>query len=300
VPVRTLAADRFLYLPTAGLVLAFAPALDRLLAFRRPAWLAASALLLALGASCAKRVALWSDEISFWVQTYRETPRSNNSAATNLASLYYRVGLYEDALALYRRAVSYDDPYRRTARYNLALALSRLGRSEEARQALFASAPGGRPDRERKFHLALIELRLAQRELAVPRLRAAAKAGHPGARWLLPHLDEIAKGQLEMAEAGASATPADRARLAGLLGADALAVADWARAIADPKVDKRGATEGLIALVQSGGPDALRSAVRTYTARFGPIEPSTMASIEVRLADLDRLVAVRPLVGLSR
>lgn len=300
IPVRTLAADRFLYLPAAGLALAFAPALDRLLAARRPAWLLASGFVLALGVACYQRVALWSDEIAFWIQTYLETPRTNNSAATNLASLYYRVGMYEDALAMYRRSVSYDDPYRRTPRYNLALSLSRLGRNEEARQALLASSPAGIPDRERQFHIALIELRLGQADVAVPRLKAAAKAGHPGARWLIPHLDEIAKGQREMAEAGSAAKPADLARLHGLLGADALAVRYWSQAIGDPREDKRTALEGLIALIQSGGPDALRAGVRTYTERFGPIEPSMMASIEVRLADLDRLVAARPLVGLSR
>jgi tetratricopeptide (TPR) repeat protein len=298
-PLRTLAADRFLYLPTAGLALAFAPALDRLLATRRPAWLMATAFVAALGASSAQRVALWSDEISFWIQTYLETPRSNNVAATNLASLYYRVGMYEDALVLYRRAIGYDDPNRRTARLNVALALSRLGRNEEARAALFSSAAGGQLDHDLTFHLALIELRLDQREAAVRRLHEAASAGHPGARWILPHLNEIAKGKREVAEAGTSVRPEERARLRGILGTDALAVADWAEAIADPTASQAVAKEGLIALAQSGGPETLRAAVRTYTSRFGPIEPSILASIEVRLADLDRLVAARPVVGLS-
>jgi protein O-mannosyl-transferase len=296
-PLRTVAADRFLYLPAAGLALALAPALDRLLATRRPAWIAATAFLAALGASSAQRVALWSDEISFWIHAYLETPRSNNAAVTNLAGLYYRVGMYEDALALYRRAITYQDPNRDTARFNMALALSRLGRNQEAIQALAASASG--LDRDARFHLALIELRLDQWNVAVQRLEEAASAGHPGARWIIPHLDEIAKGKREVAEAGTSARPEDRARLMGILGMDALAVRHWADAVADPTSTKEVANEGLIALAQSGGPETLRAAVRTYTSRFGPIEPSTLASIEVRLADLDRLVAARPVVGLS-
>ncbi len=300
IPVRTLAADRFLYLPTAGLALALAPVLDRALAERRPAWLAASAFVLALGVSCAHRVSLWSDEISFWQQTYLETPRSNNSGATNLASLYYKVGMYEDALVLYRRALGYDDPNRRTARFNIALTLSRLGRNEEAKTAIFESSPGGRPDAQRLFHLALVELRLGEKESARKHLEETARQGHPGARWLLPRFGEIEKGQKEMAAAGASARPEDRARLAGILGADAVAVSDWGRAVADPTAGKAVATEGLIALIQSGGPDLLRAATRKFATRFGPIDPQTMASIEVRLADLDRLVAARPLVGLSR
>jgi protein O-mannosyl-transferase len=299
-PLRTLAADRFLYLPTAGLALAFAPILDRRLGARRPAWLVATAFVLALGVSCAQRVALWSDEIGFWVKTYLETPRNNNVAATNLGSLYYRVGMYEEAIALFGRAIGYDDPNRKTARFNLALSLSRLGRNAEARQALFASAPGGRMDRDREFHLGLIELRLGQRDVAVPRLRKSAKAGHPGSRWLLPRLDEIARRQLDVAEAGAAAPSVDRARLMGILGADAVAVEHWARVVADPTVSRAVAKEGLIALAQSGGPATLRAAVRAYTQRFGPIEPSMMASIEVRLVDLDRLVAARASVGLTR
>lgn len=86
----------------------------------------------------------------------------------------------------------------------------------------------------------------------------------------------------------------------GILGADALAVTHWADAVADHTVVKAVAKEGLVALAQSGGPETLRAAVRAYTQRFGAIEPSMMASIEVRLADLDRLVAARSVVGLSR
>lgn len=299
-PVRTLAADRFLYLPTAGLVLALGPLLDRVLAARRPAWLVATSFVLALGLACSHRVSQWSDEIAFWVQTYLETPRSNNSGATNLAALYYRVGMYEDALTIGRRGLGYDDPNKRTARYNIALTLSRLGRNEEAQKALFDSAPGGKPDKERLFHLSLIDLRLGRHALARARLEESARLGHPGARWLLPHLPELEQGQREVAAAGEAARPADRARLASTLGADALAVADWARAVAAPDSSPAVAKEGLIALVQSGGPDVLRAAVRSYTARFGPIEPSMMASIEVRLADLDRLVAARSVVGLAR
>jgi protein O-mannosyl-transferase len=298
-PLRTLAADRFLYLPAAGLLLAFAPALDRLLAVRRPAWLTATGFVAALGIFSVQRVALWSDEISFWVQTYLETPRSNNVAATNLASLYYRVGMYEDALVLYRRAIGYEDPNRLIARFNLALSLSRLGRNAEARNALIASAPDGRLDRELVFHLALIELRLDQWDAAVQRLQDAANAGHPGARWILPHLDEIAKAKRDVAQAGPAVKPEERARLMGILGADALAVADWAEAIADPSSSEAVAKEGLIALAQSGGPVTLRAAVSAYVRRFGAIEPSMMASIEVRLADMDRLVAARSALGLS-
>jgi protein O-mannosyl-transferase len=300
IPVRTLAADRFLYLPTAGLVLAFAPSLDRVLAARRPAWLAACAFVAALAVAGARRVALWSDEIAFWTQTYLETPRSNNSGATNLASLYYNVGMYEDALALFRRALTYDDPHRHLARYNLALTLSRLGRNEEARRTFIEFAPPGVTDASRLFHIGLVELRMGQQGSARARLETAARQGHHGARWLVPRLDEIEKGRKELAAAGASARPEDRARLAGILGTESLAVSDWVRVLSDPATDQRVAREALVALVQSGGVDGLRAGVRHYTARFGAVDAATMASIEVRLAELDRLVATRSVVGLGR
>ena len=114
-PVRALAADRYLYLPTIGLLLASSPTIDRLLGSRRPVFAAAFALVLALGVTCSRRVGVWSDEVEFWVQTYLQTPKTNNMAATELGSVYYRASLFEDALTLYRRAISYEDQSRAPA-----------------------------------------------------------------------------------------------------------------------------------------------------------------------------------------
>jgi protein O-mannosyl-transferase len=298
-PIRTLAADRFLYLPTAGLTIAFANVVDRALGNRRPAWIAATVAAGVLFAASMRRVAVWSDEITFWVETYLDTPRDNSSAATNLASLYYRVGMYEDALALYRRALRYDDPHRRTASYNVGLALSRLGRNEEAERALLSGQPEWRPDTDRDFHLALIDLRLGRWEPARAKLQKSARVGHPGARWVLPQLAGIEEVQRRIAAGGPQVRPEHKARLASVLGVDAVAVPDWARALESPSVGNADALEAVLALVQAGGPEALRRAQKLYEARFGPLDPVITASIEVRLVDLDRLVAARKTLGLD-
>lgn len=297
-PVRTLAADRYLYLPSIGLLLVSAPAIDRLLGSRRPAFATALALVVALGVTCSRRVAVWSDEVEFWVQTYLQTPSSNNMAATELASVYYRASLFEDALTLYRRSISYADPERRAPAYNIGLCLTRLGKRAEAHRALQDSMPKRGLDSDIEFHLAAIELRENDAPRARERLERAARAGHSGAQWLLAHFDSVLKAHDELARLGEEATPLQRARLLTLLGEDVPANALWARAQADPSVSRAVSLEALIQITRTGHRDLLWTAFRRHTQRFGAASPELAESIAVRLEELDRLVAARPRLSL--
>jgi hypothetical protein len=269
IPLRTLAADRFLYLPTVGLVLAFAPNIDRFLGLARKRW----GLSLALAGSFAwvtfQRASVWSDEIDFWVTTYVETPRTNNAAAIELAGVYERAGLVEDALILSERALRYDDPRRTTPAYDAALFLVRLGRYEEARSRLLALVGEGRGGRD------------------------------AGVQKLLERLDGLERARHELERLYAPGSSERRAELATLVDDVPRATQAWLEVLAAPSVSRAAASNALGFLLQHGDRDALVGAASAYRARFGSVDPELATSVDRRLAELERLRRARSLVGLS-
>lgn len=297
-PVRTLGADRYLYLPAAGLVLAAAPTLDRWLAVRKPAFVAAALLVLVLAVTTSRRVGVWSSELEFWVETYLQTPRTINIAPTELGSVYFRGGLFEDALTLFRRAQEYEDPERRSPRYNSAICLSRLGERAAARKLLEAERPRRRIDADLEFMLATLELRELDAGQARERLVRAAEQGHAGARFLLPRVDFLQKERRELEEKGARARPEESARFLTLLGEEGPANAAWARAGAMPDVTPAVSLEALTQLARSGPRDALVAAYQRHLRHFGAISAALEDSIAVRVAELDQLMAARPRLSL--
>jgi protein O-mannosyl-transferase len=169
-------AERYLYLPSAGLSLLAGLGLARLRPNRR-GWyrplIGVVALLLALGSwMTVERNRVWRDDFSLWTHTVRQSPDSgyvNNEAgivyaergrlddairyyklatrlSPNSARIWNNLGValaekgeIERAVEHYRRAIAIDPGFAR-AHNNLATALARLGASGDAiahyRQAL--------------------------------------------------------------------------------------------------------------------------------------------------------------------
>ena len=296
IPSRTLTADRFLYLPTAGLALALAARLDSVLARRRPAWLVAATTVVALGWFTARRAAVWSDEVEFWVQTYLETPPTNSAAATDLVGVLYRAGLYREALAISERERSYDDPAKRQARFNAAVCLDRLGRAEEALALLRGThAQRHRPDTEAE--IAALELKLGQWENARARLTALVNAGYDPARPLLQHLPDYERARAELERIPESDVE-QRARLATYLDDETTAVPAWLRATSDPATSEATLRSALRFLVQTGDLAAISTVARRYIARHSALPPDLAALVSVRLDEIARVKAVLPRLGL--
>jgi protein O-mannosyl-transferase len=296
-PLRTLVADRFLYLPAAALALGFGPAVDRRLGVKRGYWLASIALVASLGYATYRRAALWSDETAFWVETYLETPRLNNAAVTELVGVYYRAALWEDALALSERGLDYDDPNRAALRYDKAICLSRLGRLSEARGVL-EQLSSRRPDPEAELALGLVELRSGDFAAAERRFAGLARRGAPQARLILARFPEFVAAQRELAALPEDADPAESARLASLLGDDARATAAWSAVARQPTVSKAALRSALEYLLRGGNLPTLRAVARAYMTRFGEIEPGLATLLELRLSELGRLVEERTRLGL--
>jgi tetratricopeptide (TPR) repeat protein len=297
-PIRTLAADRFLYLPTAGLALGLAPALDRVLALSRPRWAAAVALALSLAATTFHRVGVWSDELEFWITTYLETPRINVAPSVELCGVYYRAALYPEALALAERGLRYDDPNKRDPRYNSALVLSRLGRREEAAERFRGSRSTRKSNDGIELLLAILAIQTGKGEAARAPLESLAAKGNQRAKWLLAGLPRLIEAQATLVALGPESDPEQRARLATLIGDDARAVQAWQEVAGTPGVTKAVLHDALSYLVQTGNRRAIEAVARAYLARFGAIEPKLASMVELRLTELERLLAARPRIGL--
>ncbi len=104
-PVSVVAADRYLYLPLAGVLLASVPALSAVLARQPRLMLAPLALVVACGARTASRVADYTDTTRFWLAAAEHAP-THAEAISSLGSIAYRAGLWDEAFALYARAAN--------------------------------------------------------------------------------------------------------------------------------------------------------------------------------------------------
>lgn len=297
IPLRTLAADRFLYLPSAGIMLALAPQVDRWLGASRPAWLSATALVMALGWSTAARASVWTDEVEFWVQTYLETPNTNSAAATDLVGLFYRTGLYRDALTLARRERAYRDPSKTDARFNEALCLERLGRPQEA-LALLLAMPSRRHAPNTETEIAILELKLGRADAARARLETLAGNGYAPARQLIARMPEFTRAQAEL-ERTPLPDAETRARLASLLGDESVAVPAWLEATSRPSASVTTFNEALSYLVQTGAREAIATTARRCLARYGALSPDLASIVSLRIDEIDRLIAVRSRLGLG-
>lgn len=236
------AADRFLYVPTIGLVIAGVVAASRLgAAPRRLVGAFAAVSIVAFGAACLARAGHWSDETRLWHHTLlRADPHDSLPHAWMGLALLDRD---EPAAALghFGRAFRIEmgkPPAHRKSTLVLeqlassSVALSALGRDREALHAIdqaLAHRPGHLPyldqrvrvlARMLRFDEALATLAEAQRTHGErPELRTlAAEIG--AAQSLLAALPKPRADE-------PTAVRVQRARILGQLGADAAAAVLW-------------------------------------------------------------------------
>ena len=157
-PTGILLAERTLYLPSVGAVLALGGVAERVSAWlpsataRRVAVGVMAVLLLVAGAHSALRARVWKDNASLLHQVEREAP-SNYRAHRTLALYLDRQGRLDDAAREYRRSIALwgGDP---KVFENLAILLDRQGNDAAAVAVLRAglAVDGAAPTMRSKLY----------------------------------------------------------------------------------------------------------------------------------------------------
>ncbi len=133
-PIVDLAFEHRMYLPLAALVVAVVVLIDALLArASAPTWVGVALLVVIavpLSAATALRNRDYRSALALW-QTVVDDAPGNPRGHMNLGLALTKLGRNEDALAPLRNAIALD-PDHAAAHNHLAIALSRLNRSEEA------------------------------------------------------------------------------------------------------------------------------------------------------------------------
>jgi hypothetical protein len=158
--VTTSNSDRFLYLPVAMLVV-IAATVARRAAPRGRVVLATATLSLVAVFSFRThaRAKEWTDEVQLWSVTANEAPWSS-VAAHELAAALSRAGRFEEALEAYRRAATMaSGPARLATLKNVAATLGDLERLDEAAAELRAAMATSPVTEVDHFNLGLIELK---------------------------------------------------------------------------------------------------------------------------------------------
>ena len=140
VPIYRAAADRYLYLPLAGVALAGGCLLDAPWLGGRPALrkniccgAVAAVILLAIG--CSARQQVWSGVVPLWEDTFRKNPLAY-TAASGCAEALREAGRLVEAEQAARTAIRLSGGERGDAWATLALVLEDQGRAADAIEAL--------------------------------------------------------------------------------------------------------------------------------------------------------------------
>jgi tetratricopeptide (TPR) repeat protein len=175
-------ADRYTYLPSAGLAFALVFALDELLRGRERARLLAAGAgvlaLAALSAATVRQIAVWKDPQTLWAHALATSER-NFLAHTNLGNLHARAGDLERAREHYEASLAIlpgkppHDPGAAATHYNLAGIHAMQGRLPDAARELEASLALHEAQAEAHAQLGRIAIDLGDDARAVPHLRRA-------------------------------------------------------------------------------------------------------------------------------
>jgi tetratricopeptide (TPR) repeat protein len=140
IPIYRAAADRYLYLPMAGVALAVACLLDApWLASREPLrqriLAGCMAVVAALGMACIERQTVWASSLALWDDSYRKNPGSVTNA-TGLGEALREAGRLPEAEQFTREAIRLSNGARGDVWATLALILDEQGRAADSATAL--------------------------------------------------------------------------------------------------------------------------------------------------------------------
>jgi tetratricopeptide (TPR) repeat protein len=300
ISIAVVTADRFLYLPLAAVALGLAPPLTRAVQHRPLLLAPLFAFALTLGAATWLRLDEWRNELAFWRATYETTPKTNSLPGNELGNVYYRAGLFEHALRVYRVTAETvaDDPF---VLGNTASALSQLGRYDDA-LALFERLCAERTDvASHCLKAALVELSelhfdRARQLLAEAEKRAPNREATNPVKSAIEKLEAGARDSA-LTSSNATSTAEARFRLSLLAGRrlDTLHAAE--RLLQEPRAPGKLRREAAEYYVRFGSPTALAHVARTPQAADIFAAADLSAATALRLQEAKKLLEAWPLLG---
>jgi tetratricopeptide (TPR) repeat protein len=302
VPISTVAvaADRFLYLPLAAVALAVARPLTYAVQRRRLLLAPLCGFTLTLGAATWLRLDEWQSELAFWRSAYETTPKTNSLPGNELGNVYYRAGLFEHALRVYRvtaKTVT-DDPF---VLANSANALSQIGHYGDA-LALFERLCAEQGDvASHCLKAALVEASELNFDRA-RRLLVEAKKRAPNGKATSPIESSIQKLEASTHDPALNSTHAltraeARFRVSLLAGRRPETLEAAERLLHEPLAAGALRREAAEYYIRFGAPAALERVARTAEAAdiFGA--PELRAATALRLEEANRLLEAWPQLG---
>lgn len=302
--VNIVAADRFLYLPVAGLVLASTRSVSGLLArVRLPvravvlgAWLAS------FGVATFVRAEQWTDEISFWSKTFHQNQKHNGAAAVELGNIYHRAGLYRYALGVYQSYRDAPDTNYGMVGNNMATALQSLGQYRAARHvlkqvlALFPDTP------KYRVSMGFAELSLGNFEAAEKQFDEAVRLlpGYPIALEMKALLPELRKNEQAPVE-DTVLERLKRSRHSIAMGRIREAIKHIDRAIELGPLPREEARGALYFAQRFADPPTTERVFGAYVASLGgePPPDAVVDAYQLRQESAKRLLALWPELGLK-
>jgi tetratricopeptide (TPR) repeat protein len=267
--VNVLAADRFLYLPLAGIVLAVTPQLART-ARKGVSAALAGALVVSFAVATFVRASSWADEVGFWTTAFREASEDPSLACVELGSLYAKSGLFPPALAVFGRGANPEFEGHAVAINNAATVLARTGRYREAAQLL---APIERAYPEIplfSLNLALFDSYLNRFDSARAHLARALTLypGYPQGNALAARLPEMEQQRQTLDALPPDAPALERARLLEGVGLADESLTAWRSALSSPGCAQKDFEEGLWFALREGSADNVDAWCPAYDQRY--------------------------------
>jgi protein O-mannosyl-transferase len=140
IPIYRAAADRYLYMPMAGVAVVVACLLDApwlvdRITLRQRILAGCMAVVAALGMACIERQTVWASSLALWSDAFRKNPGSFTTA-TGLGEALREAGRLPEAEQFTREAIRLSNGERGDVWATLALILDEQGRTTDSAAAL--------------------------------------------------------------------------------------------------------------------------------------------------------------------
>lgn len=289
-----IAADRFLYLPAAGLAVAGGIEASRL-RVRMPSVVAG--VLVVVMASFVVGTELrnqdWGDEMRLWTTAVRNAPPEDPLPEASLGAVLLADGKASEALPHLRAALAINRESRglhpwkkgvpREVIGDLAVALAQVGQPDKARHILETLVRLEPHVPLHRFNLALLDARELRFQDARRELREALhlQPDYPAAKNLLSQVEKAESLWKTLPPARPDepvSVTATRAEVYARVGrSDAAAL--WARVAADPQASPNDVRRAALFLTERGDPAAAKQAIQRF-AKLSPKsqEPAALAA----------------------